>query len=592
LALVAVSGLIFFTNLGAAGLWDEDEPIFAGAAREMMDRGEWIVPYFNQAMIPDKPALLYWVMIGAYRSFGVTEFAARCGPALFGVGSVLLTWLLGRRLFSPAAGFWAGIILATSMSFDIVARAATPDTLLTFFSTLAILCYVLGTSALTPNDGTRGDFCRDGTRWLAMAGSYASMGMAVLAKGPIGVLLPTATLGLFVLTSLSSGQPKVVETGKTSWLAAMRCYCVALVRGLHPRRVLLAMRRMYPLTGLVLVLAVAGPWYAAVGMQTEGEWLAGFFGKHNLGRFLQPMEHHRGPFFYYLVAIVIGFFPWSLLLGPSVVHLKSRLTDGKSGNEPYRLLVCWLVTYIGFFSLAATKLPNYIVPAYPALALLVGVCLDAWLGGRQELPHSMLRTAWVTTVIVGIALAAALPFVAQEFLGGEAVLGLTGLPLIVGGGLCGWWLRQARRQRAMAAFAAMAVVFSLGVFAAGTAEVGRHQNSALFARVVHRHTGGELAIVRSFGYWRPSLVFYLRQSVQQFFYEDQIREFCQAWPYRGFLLTTGDRYATVRQWLPSDVCVLERKRWFLRSQDLVLLGRPEPSITPSDRLASHPSPKP
>jgi 4-amino-4-deoxy-L-arabinose transferase-like glycosyltransferase len=592
LALVAVSGLIFFTNLGAAGLWDEDEPIFAGAAREMMDRGEWIVPYFNWAMIPDKPVLLYWVMIGAYRLFGVTEFAARCGPALFGTGSVLLTWILGRQLFSPSVGFWAGIILATSVSFDVVARAATPDTLLTFFSTLAILCYVSGTSVLKPLNGTGGDRYGDGTRWLAMAGSYAAMGMAVLAKGPIGVLLPTAALGLFVLTSWPAGQTKAAETEPPGLLSALRHSCLVAARCFHPRRVFETIRRLRPLTGVMVVLAVAGPWYAAVGMRTEGAWLAGFFGKHNLGRFFHPMEHHRGPFFYYLIAIVIGFFPWSLFLGPATVHLKSRLTKGENGGERYRLLLCWLITYIGFFSLAATKLPNYIVPAYPAIALLVAACLDAWLRGRQELPPSMLRTAWAATLVAGIVLAAALPIVAQEFLGGEAVLALTGVPLIVGGGLCWWWHRRARPQRAAVGFAVTAAVFSLAVFAGGTAAVDRHQTSALFARVVHRHTGGELAVVRSFGYWRPSLVFYLRQPVQQFFAEDQIREFCGAWPYRGFLLMTSDRYATVRQWLPSDVCVLERKRWFLRSQDLLLLGRPEPSITSTDSLACNPSPKP
>ena len=590
-ALVAVSGLLFFANLGAADLWDEDEPIFAGAAREMMDRGEWIVPYFNWAMIPDKPVLLYWVMIAAYKIFGVTEFAARCGSALFGIGSVVLTWLLGRKLFSPAAGLWAGIVLATSVNFDVVARAATPDTLLTFFSTLSIWCYVWGTRGWQPQSEARGDLDHGRTTRLAMAGSYAAMGMAVLAKGPIGVLLPTATIGLYVLTSLSAADSSEPPSGVNGLLTVLRRWCWAIARSFHPRRVFLAVRRMYPLTGLVVVLAVAGPWYAAVGMRTEGAWLAGFFGKHNLERFLHPMEHHRGPFFYYLIAIVVGFFPWSLFLGPSAVHVKSKWQDFREGN-PYRLLICWLVTHIGFFSLAATKLPNYIVPVYPALALLIGVCLDDWLSGRQELPFWLVRRAWIAAIVVGLAFMVVLPIVALKFLGGAALLGLIGLPLIFGGGLAWWWQRRAEPQRAAATFAVMAACFSLAVFAGGTVEVDRHQTSEVFARVVHRHTGGATAIIRSFGYWRPSLVFYIRQPVQQFFSEDQIREFCQAWPYRGFLLTTSDRYELVGRWLPYDVCVLERKRWFLRSQDLLLLGRPEPSINPSDALACNPSLKP
>jgi 4-amino-4-deoxy-L-arabinose transferase-like glycosyltransferase len=576
LILLAISGLVFFTNLGAADLWDEDEPIFAGAAREMMDRGEWIVPYFNTVMLPDKPALVYWVMIGAYRLFGVTEFAARCGPALFSVGTVVLTWLLGRKLFSPAAGLWSGIVLATSLNFDVISRAATPDAPLTFFSTLAILCFVLGTRRFT---------CR--ASWLSMAGCYAAMGMAVLAKGPIGVLLPAAAIGLFTLVSLSTEATSEHEAPRAGVPAALRRLVVIIGRLFHPRCLLQAVVRMRPLTGLVTVLAVAGPWYLAVGLKTEGAWLAGFFGKHNLDRFLQPLEHHRGPFFYYLIAIVVGFFPWSLFLGPSAAYVRSQTAREPTTRNCYRLLICWLVAYVGFFSLAATKLPSYIVPAYPALALLVGACLDGWLSGSYSVPQHFLRTAWVATIVAGVAWIITLPIIAQRLLGGDPVLGLAGLPLIAGGLLCWWWHRQGQSQRAAVTFATTAVAFSLAIFAGSAVELDRHQTSAQFARVVRRQTGDQPAIVRSFGYWRPSLVFYLHQPVQQYFAEEQIRSFCQTWPYHGFLLTTSDRYAYVAPWLPSDVCVLERKRWFLRSQDILLLGRAEPSITSSEPLAWH-----
>lgn len=142
LGLAGVSGLLFFAALGNVDLWDEDEPTFAGAAREMLARGEWIVPYFNGQMLPDKPVLSYWVMIAGYKLLGETELAARAGSALFSVGTVLLTWLLGRRMFSPRAGLWAGLMLASNLSFLVVARAATPDAVLTFFCTLAMLSFV------------------------------------------------------------------------------------------------------------------------------------------------------------------------------------------------------------------------------------------------------------------------------------------------------------------------------------------------------------------------------------------------------------------------------------------------------------------
>ncbi len=202
-ALLVVATAAFFTNLGAAQLWDEDEPIFAGAAREMFDRGDWVVPYFNGVVLPDKPALMYWVMMAGYGVFGPTEFAARYGSAVFGVASVLLTWFLARRLFSARVGFWAGLALATSLSFDVVARAATPDSLLVFFSTLALYAFVRGSSPRV-SDGPAGGAIATAPLsvspgWLAYIAMYAAMGVASLAKGPIGIALPTAAIGLYLL---------------------------------------------------------------------------------------------------------------------------------------------------------------------------------------------------------------------------------------------------------------------------------------------------------------------------------------------------------------------------------------------------------
>lgn len=602
LGLAALSGLLFFTNLGAAELWDDDEPIFAGAAREMMERREWVVPYFNSTMLPDKPALLYWVMIGAYRVLGVTEFAARSGSAVFGVGTVLVTWWLGRRLFSPAAGVWAGVVLATTMNFDVVARAATPDAPLTFFSTLAIGLYAVSRTGAAPaTSACQANRWRwlgrklagrsrpappqpPAASWLAIVASYFCMGMAVLAKGPIGVLLPAMTIGLYELTASALDGHIRGDTNGAGWRNIAERFRSALVRFISPRRMFAALVRMRPFVGLAIVLAVAAPWYVAVGWRTEGAWLAGFFGKHNLGRFLHPMEHHRGPFFYYLVALVIGFFPWSLFFGPTCLYLKSQLAAESPARERHRLLVCWVVAYLAFFSLAATKLPSYVVPAYPALALLVGAWIDAWVKGRQAAPATMMRVAWIATIVVGIAMTVALPLITAKFLGSQGLLAFTGLPWTVGGVVCWWHYHRARRRRALVSFAVTAVAASLAIFAGGATEVGGYQSSALFAEEVHRQTGGEPALVRSAGYWRPSLVFYLRQPVTQFFSDEEVRDFCRRWPYRGFLLLTGERYARVAEWLPPDVTILARHRWFLRPDDLVLLGRADASQPPLERF--------
>ena len=123
LVLAAIAGAMYFVNLGATHLWDVDEAIFSQAAKEMHARGDAVVPYFNGQVFPDKPALMYWLMIGAYELFGPTEFAARFWSAVFGIGSVLLTYQLGRLVFSPRVAFWSGLILATSLNFNVIARA-------------------------------------------------------------------------------------------------------------------------------------------------------------------------------------------------------------------------------------------------------------------------------------------------------------------------------------------------------------------------------------------------------------------------------------------------------------------------------------
>jgi len=206
LVLIAVTAVLFLPRLGATRLWDDDETYFAQVAREMYERGDLIVPWFNQALFSHKPPFMYWMMIGAYHLFGVTEFAARLPSALFGIANVLLVWRLGRMLYSAGVGFWAGIILATSLNFVVISRAATCDTELIFFCTLPIYLFVRGTATRHPSANGHTpvllwDEANSGIEptWSTYALVYATMGVAVMVKGPIGVILPTAVLGLYLL---------------------------------------------------------------------------------------------------------------------------------------------------------------------------------------------------------------------------------------------------------------------------------------------------------------------------------------------------------------------------------------------------------
>ncbi len=364
-----------------------------------------------------KPVLLYWLIMSAYSVFGVNEFAARFWSAALAVGSALATYGIGRRLFNAHVGLWAAVVLATSLMFDVAGRAATPDSVLIFFCTAALLIYVLGAF---PMDGTF--FPR---RWWTIAVMYGLMGVGVLAKGPVGVVLPTAVIGMFLLiVRLPSPAPIAPRPAWQQWL--LRC-----LRPFAPRHFLRTLWSMRPLTAMVMVLAVAAPWYIWVGWRTGGEFLRVFFWDHNLGR---PLSRWKA------TAEARGFTPSRFLSVSSLGrYLQGRSSPtwwgGSVASSPwssgYVLAVCWIGVYVGLFSLARTKLPSYVTPCYPALALLTACFIQHWTRGAAAGWRGWPAGAIVTLGLVGLAIAVALPVAAAMFLPGEEWLGAVGLAPLV-----------------------------------------------------------------------------------------------------------------------------------------------------------------
>ena len=192
--IVAAAGLIFFTNLGGAALWDMDEALYTSCAREMFQRGDWVVPMFNGHMFPEKPPLMFWTMIGGFELFGINEFGARFFSGVFGVATALAAFHLGRILFNARVGLWAGLITASTIIFTVSARAATVDSGLTLATTAAFLLFVI---ALKESRDKRSSSPTLKLRYAIPM--YACIGVAVLAKGPVGMLLPLAAMGLYLV---------------------------------------------------------------------------------------------------------------------------------------------------------------------------------------------------------------------------------------------------------------------------------------------------------------------------------------------------------------------------------------------------------
>jgi 4-amino-4-deoxy-L-arabinose transferase-like glycosyltransferase len=347
--LMAICGMLFFAFLGVRDIWDIDEGEHAAMAQTMLLSGDWITPVFNGIAFFDKPALFNWLNAFSFKLFGFTEFAARLPAALAGLGCVILAWQLGRRLFGEKAGFLAGLILATSLEFMILSRVVQYDIPFTFFVTLSLFCFAMGVHD-------------PGKRRLYFICFYAAAALAVLTKGPIGVILP----GMIVVIYL------------------------ATTRRFH------LLKEIQILPGIVIFITIVTPWFVLMEQANDG-YLRYFILKQHLGNFLGGegimSPRHPEPFYYYVPILLAGLLPWSALLPQSVI--RGWQSSPNSSSELSRFLVIWVLATFVFFSAATSKLSTYLLPVFPACAILIGHYLSEFL----ENPRPTARRGWIIGVV-------------------------------------------------------------------------------------------------------------------------------------------------------------------------------------------------
>jgi 4-amino-4-deoxy-L-arabinose transferase-like glycosyltransferase len=587
--IAAVAFVVFFANLGATRLWDQDEAFFARAAVEMHQRNDWVVPYFNGEVFAHKPPFMFWMMRTGFVLFGVNEFAARFWSAVFAVGTALLSYRIGARMFNSKVGLWAGLAISTSLMFDVVGRAASPDSFLVFFCTLAL--YVFVQREDWKSDGEdKSNETSPALSWLAFATMYAAMGIAVLVKGPIGVLLPGCVIGLYLLI-----RNPIKLTNDTPWSDRT----AAFLSRFTPNKLLRTFWKLRPFTAIAAILVVAGPWYVIVGWRTGGSFLSEFFGEQNLSRFLNPMDNHSGGVWYYLPAMIVGFFPWSVFTIPTVLNLVSQCRTNTSSQRGAKFVASWAIVWVGFFSLASTKLPSYVLPAYPALALATGCLLHRWQQQLGEFKLLWPRLSFGSLIAVGATMAIAAPAAATLRIGGQTMLeklglmpelasdfaqvGWLGLILVSGGIACMILAERKQMAAALKCFAVTAPVFSLGLFAVLAVKIDRLQPCPSIAESIHRYASEPH--VAQFGFFRPSLIYYSDTRVEACKTVPSISEFLDR-NHDSFVVTTEAHYNKLAAQLPANIVVLDRAPEFPRAGNVVLLGR-QPKIAAREEPAKN-----
>ncbi len=337
LILLVLAGLLFFFKLGSFSLYDAAETTYGEFIKQIRHTGDWITMHYNGEVIFDKPPLYFWLSTLATYIFGFNEFAIRFWSALAGVLLVTTTFLLGKTFYNPRTGFLSAIIAMTSFQFLIQSRIAELDILLTLFLTLAFLFFWHGYRT------KKAYFYRF---------FYGAVALAVLTKGIVGIALPATAVFLFLMI----------------------------------RKELYRIKEMRIIQGILIILLISGPWYIAE-WYLHGEKFAEFvLGFLFLSRFKGVVSGHPGPWYYYFLSILFGFAPWSHFLPFSLLRTwKNRL------NRPELLSLCYIIPVFLVFSIAKTKLPNYVLPLFPFLAISVGKLWDDFLTELRNLFASYER---------------------------------------------------------------------------------------------------------------------------------------------------------------------------------------------------------
>ena len=403
LALVLlVAYVCFFNGLTAFGLVGPDEPRYASIARDMATSGDWVTPRLHGEPWLEKPILYYWVAAIGYRVFSDGELAARLPSVLGGLTTMLALGWVAWRFYGPTTATLFALVFPSSIAVLAFARAATPDML--FTSTLALT--LAAATPLVLRNQRRGV-------WAYQVAFGGALGLAVLAKGPAGVVLAGASALIGALAT---------KRGARTW-------------------------RLAGPWALASFAGVALPWYVLCALRNP-EFVTVFLVSHNVARFLEPVFSHQQPFWYFGPVLLLGLAPWTAAIIATIREALTTLTRRTWTGSPSIFFASWVLAPVVFFSLSQSKLPGYVLPAVPAAAMLLAHVLARAL--HHNPTHARALGLGSAAVLGAMAVAFIVaPRVGSAGLEAGAVRPLAGI-LCVAAGAAGYVGNRGRLQATVA----------------------------------------------------------------------------------------------------------------------------------------------
>jgi 4-amino-4-deoxy-L-arabinose transferase-like glycosyltransferase len=356
--------ICYFSHLGAIGFVGPDEPRYAWIARDMAETGDWVTPRLYGKPWFEKPPLFYWGAALCFKWFGVSEAAARLPSAISALLATLVLAWLAFRLYGAVTARWLLLLLPTTVGMIGFSHAAATDMPFSAMLTIAMVCAAVALG-FTRNENSP---IIPQTPWLALALFGFFLGLAVLAKGPAGIILVGGAIFFWALFT-------------KRWRDVFRLF--------HP-----AALASFCLTAL--------PWYILCARRNP-DFFRIFIIEHNFKRYVTPEFQHIQPFWFYGPILLIAFLPWTGVFLGSLVKGIANLWRTKCTAESTWLLICWAGFCVLFFSVSQSKLPGYVLPSVPAIGLLAtrGVT-SAGQAGRKPLRLLLLTSALALFVLMGL----------------------------------------------------------------------------------------------------------------------------------------------------------------------------------------------